>query len=1386
MNNRLIFRLWLPLGILLIGLISAYHVRTSVDHDNSDTIKETVKAELSQINNDILTAVGRYEYGVRGIRAAAETIGFEAFNYNEQLRYFQSREYAVEFPGARGFGLIKKVPQSNLTNFLQAANAERDKPFSLTQLDNPQDPLFIIQYIEPQAQNEQAIGLDIGSEALRRQAALTSATSKSTQLTAPITLVQASGAEQHGFLLLHPIFQTSHIQRSPELLGWAYAPLLINEILDTILPNSQNYKISISDVTATPQIDFYSTPTESITYRNEYKATNRIVVFGRDWSISLNPTQGFISALDLPNANIQAFRVIFLSILLIILIYILEGFLYQRVSKLRQRIAFASVVDNSSDGIIGVDSNFMITHWNNAANEIFDLKSNQAKNKPLLDWLAPGINTSDIINIFKSVSNGETKNNIPFKTHSTELESNHQLNLNISPIIAKNLFSGATINFHDVTEITMLQEELISKNKLFEQDSYLYEQCIEKQTIFESIIKFNSDIAFIGCDNSGTILVASRKTSAILNYQHDELVEPLNILDVIKLEVNADLDILSLEFPKLIEELNIPLHSTVTKRLDCFFKRKDSSLIKGRVDISSVADNGIITGYIFKLDDLEEISQKAMSHNQQTSSISSNGIQGSMIQSLSKISPQQIKNFTGNVYHEFRSPLTAINGYVDLIDQLNVDSVQQEYLNGLKQSVISLTRAIDEVLDLAFLDHGVLSLSTAGFELDELLNEVSSYLVSQVGQKQIEIHFDVDINVPYVLKSDKEKLKRILLHLGGNAVKYTEIGEVVFEISVLKSDLSSQIELQVVVRDTGIGIPAADLTHVFDVFMQVDSSEARRYRGLGVGLTIAKRYVELLDGHIEAKSTLGRGSEFTFTLRTETASNPQKLNRVTQLDSPIKVLIVDDNSTSVNILSSTLSQIGWTVTATNNSEEALPLISAAIEQGERYDLALIDWVMPGKDGWELGKTIKSTVADDDLPILIMATARSQSLFSDQFEKAPDIFNGCLTKPITRTQILDAYIDAVQTKTSPLFIETSAILGKSPLVGIRVLIVDDNPTNQLICKALLSSQGASVGLASSGKEAIRMLENELVAFNIVLMDIHMPGMDGFETAARIRQNPKFSQIPIVPMTTNLKHSDREKSKAVGMTGHIEKPFNLSKIKNEIITEISGKLDNKEQLLISEIEYVESTLDDLIIEFCNNHEIDIEKALERFNQLPEVYDRALTLFINDLDGYIAQLSSFDLSREDLVLIFHTLKGIASSLGFNRLAELAQNQEKELAEWVSGSQRSDAQLEVINDFNTAYDNAVSLKNMLTTTVVTDRDTSLDIDSDEFLMQFKLLKQEVASFNMHAIETFQSIIEPLKALSPEITDKMIGAINELKFKYAEELIQEVDHLIEGRNNGS
>lgn len=1482
MGKKVIWLVLFSVCFLSAGVYLSLSEKHAAEIRNDKKIHQSVEAQLTKIASQVNTSINKFQFGLRGLLGALETTGFDNFNYQKQLSYFNSRDYATEFPGARGFGVIKLVKKSDLEQFIHDASIDRGRDFTIKQLDAPKDPLLIIQYIEPEGNNAAAVGLDIGSEINRRTAALDAARLGELQLTGPITLVQANNKTKHGFLLLYPIYKKTSSGHTSDVLGWVYAPLLITEILDTVSALNDLFSIQIADKTALDEVNFYASSVHAEELE-QYQMTIQTAVFGRNWAVSVTPTARFLNSLALENPQHVFWQIIIATITINFLLIASSYFFANRLLKLRQQIAFNNVVNNASDGIIGVDNNFAIQHWNEAANQLFDFTTNSAINKPLVHWLGSGIQTEKLIDYFKKVASGEALRNIRFHFHSTLNDTTKELLIHLSPIYQNGEFRGATVIFNDLTEINQLQQRLESTNVDLEkkiQDSTF--KISRQLNLQKSILDSNRSI-IIGCDKTGLISLFNQSAESLLGCLATEVEGKTNIVSFL-VKQRLPIDLSNNELPKDFYQ-NLLSFSSTQKHLslDCSLLTKTGDMLDVFLIITELKDKyGVEDGYVFTAIDQSEklglenqVSLMSAAVDNSQDFLFWLSVEGNIInanpyatQNLEHIFSSQLitaiadimtfkqgeswpslatkivenhlftfeaelnypqkmlpvlvsgctikingksfiylaaksiverlekenqlqsamlkaelankakTQFIANMSHELRTPLNAAKGFLQLLEFTPVDEIQKKHIAGSQKAINSLTQTIDEILEATSAEQNQLTLDQCDFILDELLNEIGLLLYEMSDGKPIEIHIHVAPETPLTLYGDKNKLKRILINIAGNAVKFTHKGEVLIDIGIQQLKNKS-FKLVVVIKDTGIGIEEAKLESIFDAFSQANNESNREYGGLGIGLTVADRYVRFLGGRVVISSQVGVGSQIQFDVLMSEGKQAQNSKLAIIPEQKVNVLLVDDNQTSLRILSAIINQLGWNVTTADNATDALLLFESALNHQEPFDLALIDWKMPETDGWELAALFRKVTTSNRLPLMIMVTAHSKEMFNHQHESSPKLFNGFLTKPVTRVQLIETFYDAFASAKDVNEVKADTPKVK-PLLEMRILLVDDNPINLEVAKTLLENQGANVVSVSGGKEAIFELENSLLPFDVVLMDIQMPVMDGYEATQRIRGIDKFVRLPIIAMTANVLPSDKEKCFAVGMNEHIGKPIELNDMVGKILT-ITNNASLQPVYVDIPADIAEKTD---VIAFCDDNNVDFNNAMTRFNHLDSLYLKSLEFFTSDIAKYIEQLESTNIQHSDLKIMFHTLKGTAAALGFVDLTEFAKEQEKKLI-GVQAEKFDVAQFNTCADtFRAALQVVNGLIVLLNKTAVLVSPASVPmIEFDETYAQ---LKSEINSFNMQAIDTFQKIATSLKSLSPELADQLISALNSLKFKNAKDIMLEMDSLIGTNDNAT
>ncbi|MBP6483187.1 MAG: response regulator [Rhodoferax sp.] len=507
-------------------------------------------------------------------------------------------------------------------------------------------------------------------------------------------------------------------------------------------------------------------------------------------------------------------------------------------------------------------------------------------------------------------------------------------------------------------------------------------------------------------------------------------------------------------------------------------------------------------------------------------------------------------DFLANMSHEIRTPMNAIIGMSHLALQTPLDKKQRNYIEKVNRAGENLLGIINDILDFSKIEAGKMSMESIDFHLEDVMDHLANLVGMKTEDKGLELLFNTPADVPTALVGDPLRLGQVLVNLGNNAVKFTESGEVVIGVEKV-ADHDDGIELHFWVKDTGIGMTPEQCSKMFQSFSQADASTTRKYGGTGLGLAISKNLVELMRGRIWVESVAGQGSTFHFHARLGVQKNPQ-IRRMFKAEELLgtRVLVVDDNASAREILSSMARTFGLEVDVARDGSEALRLIEQADHKALSYDLVLMDWKMPVMDGVEAVRQIRSeTLSKTPAVIMVTAFGREEAMTSAS-ERGVQIHN-VLTKPVTPSTLLEAIGETLHkgmeiTTRSEERVEHSHE-AMAALKGARVLLVEDNDMNQELAMELLANAGIAVTLAVNGKDALDKITADNAQgnrFDGVLMDCQMPVMDGYTATREIRKNPAFKDLPILAMTANAMAGDKEKVLEAGMWDHIAKPLNVS--------------------------------------------------------------------------------------------------------------------------------------------------------------------------------------------------------------------------------------------------
>ncbi len=621
---------------------------------------------------------------------------------------------------------------------------------------------------------------------------------------------------------------------------------------------------------------------------------------------------------------------------------------------------------------------------------------------------------------------------------------------------------------------------------------------------------------------------------------------------------------------------------------------------------------------------------------------------------------QAKSDFLARMSHEIRTPMNAIIGLNQLMLSTQLSPKQRDYTKKIASSANALLGVINDILDFSKIEAGRMSIEQAPFDLREVMDNLSNVIVGQADEKGLEILFAKEDDVPDRLIGDALRLGQVLINLAGNAVKFTDAGDVVIRITALACD-ERQARLRFSISDTGIGMSAEQLDRLFRPFQQADGSITRRFGGTGLGLVIARQLVELMGGKLDVESTPGVGTTFWFEVAFGRAMVPVEDLAIAPDELQGKrVLVVDDNATSREILRHMLIKKSFRVDTADSGEAALEMIEERQRsKAEPYGLVLMDWKMPGLDGIETTRRIKNNLQLDFIPAILMVTAFGREEVMQEAAHAG--LDGFLVKPVGESLLYDTILDTfgyTPHARSGNEGENISQTGKSlsEIRGARILLVEDNSINQQVATEFLEQLGMRVEVANNGRQGAAMACTG--RYDLVLMDIQMPEMDGFEATRRIRAEAAFSRLPIVAMTAHAMAGDYEKSLEAGMFDHLTKPIDLNRLRDILLRWIKPGKRSTEGLRDGNA--IAGTAEALTLPEIAG--FDRSFGLQRAGGDQALFLKLLREFC--FDGAGAARTIRNALAEHQVrtaeLTAHSIKGAASTLGAKMLANAASQLE------------------------------------------------------------------------------------------------------------------------------
>lgn len=796
----------------------------------------------------------------------------------------------------------------------------------------------------------------------------------------------------------------------------------------------------------------------------------------------------------------------------------------------------AATLHSIGDGVISSGSNARITRINAVAEDLTGWKSDQAIGRSVDEiFHIIDVRTREEVEspVKLTLHNGYTVH-IPDHTVLISRDgSQRQIDDSCAPIRDVNgRVTGAVLVFRDVTEEYHRREELRASDERFAQIA---------EVSGEMIWEVNAH---------GVYTYVSQACETLFGYRAEEMIGKMSFYDLHPVENR--------------EEFKQAAFGVFRER--SFFKNLENVVVAKNGAHVTVITNGVpmlnpdgtLKGY--RGSDLDITARKKVEEEliQTNRNLEEANARANELAAEAAKANAAKSEFLANMSHEIRTPMNGIIGMTEVALNTNLTNEQREYLEAVLTSAESMMIIINDILDFSKIEAGKIELSKTEFNIYELIEETTATLAASPQKgSQVEISFLINSDVPENVVGDPVRLRQIITNLVGNSIKFTEHGFINVTVG-LESSSEGSATLLFCFSDTGIGIAPDKVESIFKPFEQADSSTTRKYGGTGLGLTIVARLLELMNGKIWVESSPGKGSNFYFTVPfgigkdSSLKRNPERIENLQNT----RALIVDDNPINRLILIQTFSQWLMRPNAAANSEDALDLLDQAKKEGDPFELMMLDVQMPGMDGFEFAEYLARNPGIYDGPTVIMTSSHSP----DDARRCKELaIAGYLTKPVRRSQLLEEINSVLGMKKAQEKGINAASVSDMPTPSrpMKILVAEDNPINQKFVQVALKKAGHVITSVTDGRQAVDAIKRE--SFDLVLMDVQMPEMDGFEATSRIRQYQKESgvHIPIVAMTANAMKGDREKCIEAGMDDYLSKPVKVRELL-EVLEKINSSM------------------------------------------------------------------------------------------------------------------------------------------------------------------------------------------------------------------------------------
>lgn len=1349
--------LWM-LGVLVVCLLFGLFAGHQQAARNDALINQALFSEGKAIEHELISRLDIYTYRLRSIRGAIYMLQLPNVTRELMHRFSQVRDIEKEFPGARGFGFVRRVPVDEEVAFVRRARAEGRPDFTLRQMTPHKGERFVIEYVEPEHLNLQVLGFDLASETRRRQAAVTAMDTGQATLTAPIALVQESAEPSRAFLLLVPVYASPNTPptveaRQREALGWTYAPLSMREVMRSIDVQAKNLRLTLYDVVGggTSHLLFDSSPND--TNDAAFTVTFEREVYGRTWRFEIASSPAFIRALELTSPEHAFGFVVLAGLLLTGMTGALLVSRQRQKTIAAQQARLATIIENSRDAIIGEALDGTIITWNPAAEQMFGYTAAEVIGRPLAPLLLPPERISEDEDLLERVARGELGSTLETQRRHKQ---GHLIDVAITCSLIREpdgtILAAAKL-MHDISDRLRAENYLREFNAKLEREvSQRTAELARLAGLLQGVLNASSEVSIIATDTQGTVMIFNRGAERLLGYRTDDAV---GLLSILSLHEQSELDRrgeeLSIEAGHAVQGLEVlclKADSEGAETREWTYIRQDGSAVPVSMIMTAIrTTEGEAIGYLSIAQDITERLR------------SSEELRAATVAAERANAAKSL--FLANMSHEIRTPMNAVIGVAHLLQNTPLNEEQRNLLGKLEIAGRSLLGIINDILDIAKIEAGEMRLESRPFSLRQVLRELGELFSPQAEAKGLGFALEGLDELPAQVLGDSLRINQILMNLVGNALKFTATGQITVRVACRKAG-AGQTRVTLTVVDTGCGIAADVVDQLFSPFTQADASTTRRFGGTGLGLSVVRGLAEQMGGSAGVRSVLGQGSEFWVEIPLEIAQTDLDATATAR---SLEVVVVDDSEADRQQLARHCRGLGWRVRMLDSGEALLDLLRERVQHGLQLpDVLLVDWQMPGLDGFAVLEESARILGTTRLPSSLLVSAHEL----DGYVRASGgLVDQALRKPVDSSSLFNAVNSAVVRhvgNTEKVMLGTDLDTRSTRwLEGTRLLLVDDSEINLEVASLLLGQQGAEVDTAMNGREAVQRLEQAPDHYDAVLMDVQMPEMDGYEATRTLRGKLGLTRLPVIALTAGALAEERRQAEAAGMNEFLSKPLEPASLIRTLrrlieqfrleplpVRNLSARLQQKDEQAWPVIPG-----------------IDAREAANRLGNDVDLFLSALNKLFNEFaDLEDAQLVQQLLSRDAAALAgkLHKLRGSAGLLGAMALHRACGDGESSIRKQ-AGSAEQRLALQQVSEALVALRAAAApyLEAQLGTPA------SGPQDAGEAEQALERLITQLKGRDMAAIDTFPDAVAALLAKGGQaLADAAWKAVDDLQFDQA------------------